>query len=321
LNGTPTGQYLVDESVLPPDKAAVTDTVPIPQTSRTSATTTLNLATGLDSDPDAVEAIMAHEIRHTFGLPDASTNTITGQPCQPGTSVMNPMDQSDPAASLDGPTPDDSNKVVNGDGYGSGDAGGGGQLPPCPRPYRPILDGGCNPSPIIIDIDGSGYQLTDAAHGVSFDIFATGHPVRVSWTAPVCTNAFLVLDRNGDGAIGDASELFGDHTPQPMSGHPNGFLALAAFDTNHDGVVDARDPVFGKLRLWQDSDHNGIATRAELHTLPQLGVSAVSVDYQHTDRVDAHANQFRYRAAVTGARASHWAYDIFFTVAPAGSAR
>jgi hypothetical protein len=320
LNGTPTGQYLVQEASLPPNEAAVTDTVPSPQLNRTSATTTLNLGSGLDSDPAALERIMAHEIGHTFGLPDAFTNTITGLPCQPGTSVMGPMDASNPSASLTGPTPDDSQKVITGDGYkktGTGGGGGGG-LPPCPKPYRPVLDGGCNPSPIIIDVDGSGYKLTDAARGVAFDIFATGHPVQIAWTAPGSTNAFLVLDRNHDGAINNGTELFGDQTPQPASTHPNGFLALASFDANHDGVIDARDPVFSQLRLWQDTDHNGIAEPAELHTLPQLGITAISLHYQSTGRTDRYGNQFRYRAAVIGAHSSHWAYDVFFTLASGG---
>jgi hypothetical protein len=316
LGVTPTGQYLVQEGSLPPGEAAVTDTVPSPQPDRTGATTTLNLGSGLDSDPGALERIMAHEIGHTFGLPDAFTNTITGLPCQPGTSVMGPMDPSNPSTSLTGPTADDSQKVITGDGYQKGTGTGGGGLPPCPRPYRPNLDGGCNPSPIIIDVDGSGYKLTDAAHGVAFDIFATGHPVQIAWTAAGSTNGFLVLDRNHDGAISKGTELFGDQTAQAASTHPNGFLALAAFDTNHDGVINARDPVFSQLRLWQDTDHNGIAEPAELHTLPQLGVTALSLHYQSTGRIDRYGNQFRYRAAALGTRSSRWAYDVFFTLAP-----
>jgi len=78
-------------------------------------------------------------------------------------------------------------------------------------------------SPIIIDVDGSGFNLTDYAGGVKFDLFDLGQPTQISWTAPGSTNAFLALDRNGDGRINDGAELFGDVTPQPPSDEPMAF--------------------------------------------------------------------------------------------------
>src|SRR6266481_206284 len=81
-------------------------------------------------------------------------------------------------------------------------------------------------SPIIIDTEGEGFRLTSAANGVLFDIRGDGHPVQIAWTAPGSHNAFLALDRNGDGKVSSGKELFGNFTPQPSSNHPNGFLAL-----------------------------------------------------------------------------------------------
>ncbi len=177
-------------------------------------------------------------------------------------------------------------------------------------------------SPVLIDPTGDGFSLTGAAGGVDFDLDADGSPERVGWTAASSDDAWLALDRNGNGLVDGGSELFGNYTDQPApppGRQKNGFLALAVYDQpgrggNADGLIDARDSVFASLRLWRDASHDGVSQPRELYPLASLGVVRLHLDYKLSKRADEFGNQFRYRAKVDdakGAKASRWAWDVY----------
>lgn len=184
----------------------------------------------------------------------------------------------------------------------------------------------CNPSPIVIDVLGNGFDMSSAANGVMFDITATGRQTQISWTQGG-DDSWLALDRNGNGSIDDGTELFGNFTPQPLpppGEMRNGFLALAVYDSaenggNSDGFVTPEDLIFGSLRLWRDTNHNGISERSELFTLPQLGLRKMHLDYKTSNRTDEFGNQFRWRAKVKDdrdAQLGRWAWDVILGTQP-----
>jgi hypothetical protein len=157
-------------------------------------------------------------------------------------------------------------------------------------------------SPIIIDMGREGYRLTSVRTGVMFDLDGDSEKEQVAWTHHRAENAFLALDRNGNGRIDSGAELFGQYTPVNAEGvtTPNGFEALKFFNGMDDAITDT-DAIFGALLLWTDRNHDGESTPDELQSAADAGIAAISLKYRDSRREDRFGNEFRVVAKLTWA--------------------
>jgi hypothetical protein len=173
-------------------------------------------------------------------------------------------------------------------------------------------------TPLIIDTDGTGFNLTSAADGVKFDFYGTGTPIQIAWTAKGSTNGWLALPKNGQ--ITSARDLFGNLTAQPLTNShpPNGFAALAIYDTpayggNNNGVIDPGDAIWPSLRIWIDANHDGISQPEELHRLEEFGIQRILLHYEPSLYTDQYGNRFRYKGhliPVSGDKVDRKIYDV-----------
>jgi hypothetical protein len=129
--------------------------------------------------------------------------------------------------------------------------------------------------PLIIDLDGDGITLTalgvagqEGASGVFFDYDGDGFGERTGWVSP--NDGILVHDRNHNGSVDGASEIFG-------SPDQDGYAVLETLDSNGDGVIDAADRAFADLRIWRDLNGNGVADAGELQTLGEAGLASLNL--------------------------------------------
>jgi hypothetical protein len=166
-------------------------------------------------------------------------------------------------------------------------------------------------TPIVLDLDHNGVQTVAAANGVHFDVAGTGRADRFGWVGG--NDGLLVRDVNGNGQIDDGRELFGTGTVL-ADGHRagNGFAALAALDSNHDGVVNASDAHFNELKVWVDANHDGKTDPGELKGLVELGITGLNLAAVASDRVD-HGNAVGLVSSYTTADGqSHEMADVWF---------
>ena len=111
---------------------------------------------------------------------------------------------------------------------------------------------------------------------MKFDIDNDGDIDLTGWVG--ADDGLLVRDINNDGIINDASELFGEETiKEDGTKASDGYDALRELDSNEDGVINADEDAFSELKIWQDSNSDGITDEGELMGLKEANVSEISL--------------------------------------------
>ena len=155
--------------------------------------------------------------------------------------------------------------------------------------------------PLTLDLDGDGIETVshNGYKGALFDHDGDGIRTASGWVAS--DDGLLVVDRNGDGIINDGKELFGDSSVlKDGTKAAHGYAALAEYDSNWDGVVDAKDTDFDKLRVWRDLNQDGVSQKEELFTLEEVGVQSLNVAYQDTNQNLGNGNRLAQEGSYTG---------------------
>jgi hypothetical protein len=296
-NGVPvTIGFVNSTSTTPGGGCGVTNVTLAADGTLASADITL-FARQVDGTPCSLTDSLAHEFGHVFGLDDVGGRACAGRIMGTGILGMTRTVEASDCSIADqmwlistetAPPPDPFC-----DAY---------CWTQCQNNVCPPSQGNPNPpqTPILIDLDREGFELTGVSNGVLFDLAANGHPEHVAWTGRHELVAFLCLDRNGDGRIDDGSELFGNATRLANGKRaPNGYVALAEFDKpemggNGNGFIDPGDAIWGRLRLWIDENHDGVSQPWELHPLEWAHITRIGLEYVRSNWQDAHGNLFRF---------------------------
>ena len=154
--------------------------------------------------------------------------------------------------------------------------------PPPPRYYDPI----------VLDLNHDGVINTSNVNSSTsfFDIDNDGMSELAGWIDK--EDGLLVYDKNNNGKIDNANELFGSETA-------NGFGELKQVaDSNNDNVINANDALFDSLKVWQDENQDGISQESELKTLDELGITSISLNSTDVN-IDSNGNSVVQTATFT----------------------
>ena len=127
--------------------------------------------------------------------------------------------------------------------------------------------------PVIFNLAGGPAATTSAETSpVFFDTANDGTLRATGWDT--IGEALLTYDPGPGGTIHQESQLV------------PGVSALAAIDTNGDGILNAADSGWNNLRLWINTGLGAEFSASDLHTLNEAGIASINLSSQPANRYD-----------------------------------
>lgn len=178
--------------------------------------------------------------------------------------------------------------------------------------------------PLLLDLGGEGVRMTDLSDAVLFDTDHSGTLKRSAWADR--KTGMLVID-DGSGQVKDVSQMFSEYYKGKAGVNgaagearfKDGFAALASEDGNGDGIIDARDPIWNRLRVWVDASHDARVDGGELKTLAELGITQINVRAAGTPGETRDGSRVLARGSFTIGGASREALAVDFLGDPVSS--
>ena len=174
-------------------------------------------------------------------------------------------------------------------------------------------------SPLVLDLNGTGITTQNISAGAQFDLNATGQAVNTGWVTS--GEGILVYDPS-NGPITSGSQLFGTATVLPNGQKAaNGFAALAALDSNGDGVINSSDAGWSNLKVWVgETSSNGAVQGGKLESLDSLGIVQLNLSYTSNPTIDNGNIVGMVSSFVTASGQTHQMADIWFQTGPVQTA-
>ena len=170
--------------------------------------------------------------------------------------------------------------------------------------YAKALKWSTGGDPLVLDFSGTGLVTSNLGDSnVHFDLNNDLFSERTAWLSSDA--GFLVFDKNANGRVDDANELFGTFTG-------SGFDDLRAYDGNADGIINANDAIFSQLQVWVDTNSDGVSQASELHSLAQLGVTQISLNATTLNARNSEGTELRAAASFTQNGVTKLIYEAIF---------